>query len=177
VTEKKMAQVLIVPGIGNSGTTHWQSLWEARYPHFVRVQQRDWDRPICDEWVAAIDVAAAESGADTKIVAHSLGCLAVVAWATRTVRVVQRLVLVAVPDPDGANFPSEAIGFAPVSRARLPFESIVVASTDDPYSSVAYARRCATAWGSEYVELGARGHVNASSGLGDWPEGLALIHE
>jgi predicted alpha/beta hydrolase family esterase len=25
------------------------------------------------------------------------------------------------------------------------------------------------------VDVGARGHVNADSGLGDWPEGLALL--
>jgi predicted alpha/beta hydrolase family esterase len=174
---RQLAKVLVVPGIGNSGPAHWQSLWEARHPNFQRVQQRDWDRPIRDEWVAAIDAAVVESGADTKIVAHSLGCLAVVAWAAQTRRVIRHVLLVAVPDPSGEAFPSEAVGFSSVSILRLPFESIVVASTDDPYSSVAYASRCATAWGSEYLELGARGHINASSGLGYWPDGLALIRK
>jgi predicted alpha/beta hydrolase family esterase len=30
-------------------------------------------------------------------------------------------------------------------------------------------------WGARWVNLGACGHINAQSGLGDWPEGLALL--
>jgi predicted alpha/beta hydrolase family esterase len=33
----------------------------------------------------------------------------------------------------------------------------------------------AGAWGAVPVSLGAAGHVNADSGLGDWPDGLALL--
>jgi len=33
----------------------------------------------------------------------------------------------------------------------------------------------AAAWGSQIVTLAAAGHINADSGLGDWPEGLALL--
>ena len=45
---------LIVPGIGNSGPTHWQTVWERRHPLWRRVVQRDWDHPECDEWVRAL---------------------------------------------------------------------------------------------------------------------------
>ena len=172
-----MTQFLIVPGIGNSGPEHWQSQWEAHKANFRRVQQRDWDHPICDEWVARLDAAVVETGADTVIVAHSLGCLATVAWAAQRHRSVKGALLVAVPDPAGANFPVEAVGFASITMQRLPFPSTVVASADDPYADPSFAEQCANAWGSRYVEIGAAGHINAASGLGLWPEGLKLLRQ
>jgi len=81
---------------------------------------------------------------------------------------------VAVPDPAGPAFPAEAEGFA-VTRQPLPFPSIVVASRNDPYADIAWSRTCATAWGSELVDIGDAGHINAASGLGEWPQGLALL--
>ena len=30
-------------------------------------------------------------------------------------------------------------------------------------------------WGAERIDIGPRGHVNGESGLGDWPEGRALL--
>ncbi|HEY1393609.1 MAG TPA: alpha/beta hydrolase, partial [Methylibium sp.] len=35
------------------------------------------------------------------------------------------------------------------------------------------ARQFAAAWGAELIDAGPRGHLNAESGLGDWP----LAHE
>ena len=76
--------VLVVPGIGNSGPTHWQSVWQASHPAWERLTVDDWDRVVCDDWISAIGQQVAPHGKDTLIVAHSLGCLAVVHWATRT---------------------------------------------------------------------------------------------
>ena len=166
---------LIVPGINNSGPEHWQSLWEASSPQFQRVNQRDWDRPVCAEWVAALEQAVADAGPHTILVAHSLGCLAVAHWAASTQLSIDGALLVAAPDPDEPDFPAEIIGFAPVPLNALPFKSIVVTSTNDPYASVAFAERCASAWGSRLVNIGAAGHINSSSGLRDWPEGYRLL--
>jgi predicted alpha/beta hydrolase family esterase len=58
---------------------------------------------------------------------------------------------------------------------RLPFPTLVVASSNDPYGSADHARRCAKAWGSELVEVGEKGHLNSDSKLGDWPEGFRLL--
>jgi predicted alpha/beta hydrolase family esterase len=44
-------QFLIVPGLGGSGPTHWQSLWERSYPGTMRVDQGDWERPDRDGWI------------------------------------------------------------------------------------------------------------------------------
>jgi len=73
--------VFVVPGIGNSGPLHWQSVWQAAHPDWRRLVVEDWDQVVCDDWVSAIERQVAESGEDTVIVAHSLGCLAVVHWA------------------------------------------------------------------------------------------------
>ena len=60
---------------------------------------------------------------------------------------------------------------------RLAFPTLVVASANDAFGSVAHARHCAQAWGSRFVEIGDVGHINADSGIGDWPEGYALFEE
>ncbi|MGQ0811111.1 MAG: RBBP9/YdeN family alpha/beta hydrolase [Nitrospiraceae bacterium] len=169
--------VLILPGLGNSGPRHWQTLWEQRHLHWQRVTQRDWDRPVCDEWVGRLDVAVAACISPPVLVAHSLGSILVAHWASRSVKPVQGALLVALPDPDGADFPAEARGFAPVPLQPFAFPSIVVSSSDDPYGSVGHAKHCAAAWGSEFVEIGRAGHVNADSGLGQWKAGYALLQK
>jgi uncharacterized protein len=169
--------VLILPGIGDSGPAHWQTLWQRAYPRVRRVVQTDWDRPQCDAWSAALDAAVGESSPGVVLVAHSLACLLVAHWAASTRHVIHGALLVAVPDPSGPAFPAEATGFSPLPMQRLPFTSLIVASSDDPYGSLAHAHRCASAWGSRIVEVGAAGHINAASGLGDWPAGLAWLGE
>jgi predicted alpha/beta hydrolase family esterase len=54
---------------------------------------------------------------------------------------------------------------------------MVVASENDEYISLEQAQKYAEAWGSRLVNIGAKGHINSSSGLGDWEEGLALLSE
>lgn len=176
-------KVLVVPGYLNSGDGHWQTLWEAAHPAFSRVPMPDWERPDCVAWCAALDAAVASvagAGSRVRLAAHSLGCLTIASWALRHgrrehVAKVDGALLVAVPDPDGAQFPGAATGFDAVPLERLPFASIVVASTDDPYGGVPIAHRCGEAWGSRCENLGARGHINADSGLGGWPQGLAWL--
>jgi uncharacterized protein len=169
------AKVLILPGIGNSGPEHWQSRWEALNPSFERVSQRDWDNPVCSEWTAALDAAVSRAGPDAVLVAHSLACLMVAHWSTGSVRPIRAALLVAVPDPDAPSFPKTASGFAPVPKQRLPFPSMVIASSTDPYARLDYARQCAWAWDGGFVNIGAAGHINAASGLGEWREGFALL--
>ena len=168
-------KVLILPGLGNSGPQHWQSLWEAANPALRRVAQRDWDHPELQDWVAGLDAAVAQAGPGAVLVAHSLACLQVAHWAHTSSRPVRGALLVAVPDPSADAYPVEAASFAPVPLQRLPFPSIVVASDDDPIGPLAHAQRCADAWGSRLVCIGAAGHINAASNLGEWPEGLALL--
>jgi hypothetical protein len=60
---------------------------------------------------------------------------------------------------------------------RLPFRSTVVASTDDHYVDLEQARSYATAWGSTFVDIGAAGHINTASNLGEWPAGYSLLED
>jgi uncharacterized protein len=172
--------VLILPGIGNSGPLHWQTLWEQSQPGFVRVEQRDWDAPVCGEWVAAIEDAVKRAGPDVLLVAHSLACLAVAHWAANPHSPhspIKAALLVAVPNSTRPSFPKDAVGFSETPTQPFAFRSTVAVSDDDPFGSAENAERLAAAWGSRVVRIGSCGHINASSGLGDWPAGFELLKE
>ncbi|ACC70797.1 alpha/beta hydrolase [Paraburkholderia phymatum] len=168
--------VIVLPGYMNSGDGHWQTRWEALYSDFSRAPMRDWNHPVCEEWCDTLDATVAAAKAPVLLAAHSLGCLTVAFWAARRtsrelLAKVAGALLVAVPDPASAGFPADAAGFDEVPMLKLPFASIVVASTDDPYGGVPFSQACAAAWGSRWQSIGPRGHINADSGLGDWDEG------
>lgn len=169
------SKVLVLPGFGGSGPRHWQTLWEQANPSFIRVNQNNWRRPICSDWIASLEKAVAQAGPDTVLVAHSMACLLVAHWAAVSTRPVRGALLVAAPDPDGPVFPRSAIGFSPFPRGRFPFPSIVVASNNDPFGSVEFNSRCASDWGSSFLAIGDAGHINADSDLGIWPQGLDLL--
>lgn len=168
---------LLLPGVGNSGPGHWMSLWEAEHPGFIRVMQDDWDRPDLDAWCRNLEAAVHDAPSPVVLVAHSLGCLLTVHWELRTSLLIRGALLVAPPDPASATFPPEAAGFSPVPLTSLPFPSILVASSNDPYSTPEFSRNCAAAWGSRLVEAGPLGHINASSGLGEWGQGFNIYEE
>jgi uncharacterized protein len=171
------APVLILPGLYNSGPDHWQSRWEAADPTFRRVMQADWERPRCGDWVERLD-AAVLATPNAALVAHSSSCALVAHWAHgRSGAQVRGALLVAPSDPEAATYPAGPTGFAPMPMSRLPFPSVVVASTDDPYVTLERAREFAEAWGSRLVTIDAAGHINGQSGLGDWPVGYAILQE
>lgn len=168
--------VLVVPGLEGSGPTHWQSRWLARHPGWLRVEQADWFLPERAAWVTAFDHAVRNARLPPLVVAHSLGCAVVAHWAASGGHGLAAALLVAPADVDSpAHTPDSVRSFAPLPMLRLPFPSLVVASRNDPYVDPARAQAVANAWGSGFVDLGACGHINADSGLGDWPEGLALL--
>ena len=172
-----MTCTLILPGFHNSDSDHWQSRWEARDESLRRVVQNDWDTPRCVDWIARLDQALALTGPDAVLVAHSAGCALVVHWAiAHPTRRIRGALLVAPSDPEAPSFPPEPTGFAPIPLRRVPFRSIVVASSNDPYVTVSRAQAFATAWGSEFAMIGEAGHIKSASSLGDWPEGFSLLH-
>lgn len=178
---KEAAKVttIILPGIGDSGPAHWQSLWQAQTPSCRRFAPGDWDRPQLDDWLAALDRAideAAEAGdGPPLLIAHSLACLLVAHGAVRLKGRIRGAFLVAPPDPQSAAFPAEAASFAAVPRAPLAFPALVVASSDDAYADLAYALNLAADWRAGFVEAGALGHINAASGVGAWKQGRDLL--
>ena len=168
--------VLLVPGLGNSGPDHWMSHWEkALRAH--RTDFDDWDDPLPESWIPRLDVEIEAAGSDVVLVAHSLGCATIVHWAQAYSRRVRAALLVAPPDVDSDVLVPEPVRrFAPMPMNRLPFPAIVVASTDDPYADIGRAEFFAKAWGAEFRNVGPKGHINAASNLGSWPEGRAILN-
>lgn len=174
----KPENVLILPGWQNSGPGHWQSRWEALHG-FRRVDQHDWMTPRRGDWIARLEDVILGSDGPVVLVAHSLGCILTAAWAqvSRSTTRVQGALLVAPGDPERDELRGVLPSWAPIVRDRLPFPSLLLGSHDDPYCSLAKAQSLADAWGSRFIDCGPCGHINAESGLGDWPDGLALLRE
>ena len=172
-----MTTVLTLPGYDNSGPGHWQSLWENAHPEYVRVQQKSWTEPVCDDWVVALDAAIVAAGGPVVLVGHSLGALTVAHHAQRHRRDVKAALLVALPNVDDPSFPPITEGFKPIPRAPLPFPSIVVSGSDDWYMDVPTAAELARLWGGRHVVVDGGGHLNTDAGFGPWPEGERLLAE
>src|SRR5262245_61639971 len=170
-----MRRYLILAGIYDSGPTHWQSIWQQEDARFVKLEHASWDRPDRHEWVRELEDAIADLGSRLVLVAHSLACLMVVHWAAQTRRTVDGALLVSVPDPSGSQFPPDATNFDNLPMTPLAFPSTILCSENDPYGSVAHMEKCAKAWGSKFVKVGALGHINASSNLGSWEQGRKLL--
>ncbi len=170
--------VLTIPGLWNSGPEHWQTHWEARHPSMQRLQQRDFDQPDRSEWVATLEYAVRNSETPPVLAAHSLGCALVAQWAEDCGGDgVLGAFLVAPSDVEAPDYPIEGRSFSEMPRTRLPFPSVVIASTNDAYVSIERAHRFATDWGSRLLLIGEAGHINADAGYGPWPEGEAMLLE
>ena len=167
--------LITLPGIGGSGDMHWQTHWERNGLVAARFQPPDWNSPDLHEWSDALERAVADSPEPPILVAHSLSCLLVAYWAQTTQRSVRAAFLVAVPNPAGPVFPSVAESFSTPPICPLPFPALVVASENDPYATVSFAREYAAAWGAGFVNIGTKGHVNGDSGLGEWQDGQNLL--
>jgi predicted alpha/beta hydrolase family esterase len=169
-------RILLLPGWLDSDPAHWQSRWEALHGD-RRVVQSDWLWPRRGDWMARLEEVLLESDGSALLVAHSLGCQLVAAWAAHSQHTarVQGALLVAPPDIERADMPPNLVPWRPVVRRRLPFAAIVVTSSDDPYCACERGAQMARDWGARLVGIGARGHINGESGLGAWPEGRGLI--
>lgn len=172
----RSSDVLLLPGWLDSGPGHWQTCWEAQHG-FERVRQDDWTWPRRGDWMARLDEVLMARDEPVLLAAHSLGCQLVAAWAahSRHTDRVRAALLVAPPDTERSDTPPQLFNWRPVVRHRLPFPSLAVISTDDPFGSADRAQGMAADWGSQVELIGARGHINHESGLGDWPEGLAML--
>lgn len=167
--------ILIIPGLHNSGPDHWQSHFERELDGCIRVQQENWDTPVCRDWIATVDAAVSSRGDDVLLVAHSLGCSTVAHWAAKYKRVVKGALLVGPSDVEAPSYPPGTSGFAPIALDRLPFPSIVVASRNDPFVSFERAQCFASCWGSQLDDVGNALHINTESGHGPWPHGKELL--
>lgn len=177
-------RILLLPGLGGSAAGHWQSIWARRIDRCRIVRQADWDRPERADWLAALAAEVEQLDGRFALVGHSIGCALAAHWVIENLRdwanpsapQLTAVMMVAPADVDSPDCTPDIVrSFAPIPRLPLPSKSLVVASEDDPYVAVETARDLADRWRSAFVSVGRRGHINADSGLGAWPEGLDLL--
>ena len=162
---------LIVPGMHNSGPEHWQSHWHRRFPHWQRITEQRWSEPDLASWSAKVAEYLAQASGKVHIVAHSFGTLASIAAARQYAHKVASLLIVAPADPANFQIPDEQLG------GTLPFPALLVASRNDPWMSLERAQHWSQQWQVPLFDAGEAGHINADSGHGAWPEGLALLEQ
>lgn len=175
------ADILIIPGHGNSGPDHWQTRWQSKLASARRVEQASWHEPERDEWVRSIADAIDAAEKPVVLVAHSLGVSAAIGALAQRGGKVAGAFFVSPPNllqpgqlPPGLH-PKRLSTFGPYCRDPLPFPSITVASRNDPFGSYEHAGDIANAWGSLLVDAGNSGHINVESGHGPWPEGTMVF--
>lgn len=174
---------VIVPGLRGHVEDHWQTRLAAKLPDAVVVPSFGRDKRDLAGRVADLHQVIEAAGAPVTLVAHSAGVLTTVHWARRHDLPVRGALLATPPDlarPLPPEYPTlgelEEAGWLPVPRERLPFPSIVAASTNDALGDFENVRSLAEAWGSHFIDVGPVGHLNPASGYGDWPGAEALLH-
>ena len=164
-----MIPSLIVPGLQGSGPGHWQRWWQALEPDAVWVEQSDWADPDLERWSARIQAVLRAQSRPVWIVAHSFGVLASVHAAQHLPEKIAGAFLVAPADPEKFGLSAR------IPRTPLPFPSLLVASSNDPWLKLMNAGYLAGCWGSHLINLGEVGHINPDSGFGPWIEGRSLF--
>jgi hypothetical protein len=174
--------ILIVPGLRDHVEEHWQTILERQLPKARSVAPLEHDKLSCAARVEALQAAIEKIDGPIVLVAHSGGVMITVHWAQKYDRPIQGALLAAPADletPLPAGYPTvDALrdnGWLPVPRAKLPFPSLVAASTNDPLGDLARIRQYAADWGSEVVNIGAVGHLNPAAGFGAWPQAEELV--
>lgn len=174
----KDADILIIPGYTNSGPDHWQTRWEQKLSTARRVEQKEWSKPVFEDWVSTLIKAVDEASKPVVLVAHSLG----VATAIHAVPHIKDKIaggfFVAPPDVSDATIrPKHLMTFGPYPLEKLPFPTITIASRNDPFSKYEAAQEYSESWGSTLIDAGESGHINAESGHGPWPEGTMVFSQ
>jgi uncharacterized protein len=162
-------RVLVVPGLHDSGPTHWQTWLEAHHRRAVRVRQDDWACADLERWADRVgETVARDPQARWVAVAHSFGCLAVVRHLARGGPGLHAALLVAPADPDKFGIDTERL------QQRLAVPAVLVGSDTDPWMSAPRARSWAQAWGAQFINLGDVGHLNVAAGFGPLPQAKTL---
>ncbi|MXV49931.1 alpha/beta fold hydrolase [Pedobacter sp. HMF7647] len=171
-----MSSYFIIPGLGNSGPLHWQTYFEESAANFTRIDQKEWDAPVCSDWLLSVDEALKDADlSEVILIGHSLGCATIAHWAKHSGKRIKGAMLVAPSDVEALNYTFPAIGFAPMPLDRFDFKTLVVASVNDEWVSIERAKYFADCWGSRFVDIGEAGHINAASGFYKWNEGLEFL--
>ncbi|TCM69068.1 hypothetical protein EC844_10311 [Acinetobacter calcoaceticus] len=184
------ATVLIIPGLRDHVEAHWQTHLAAQLDKVRSVPPLQTHKLSCAHRVAAIEAQLEQIDGPVILVAHSAGVLMTVHWAAQhamqaqTRHNIKGALLVTPPNlaqPWPEQYPSPETlkleGWSPLPDQKLAFPSIVAASLNDPLADVAAVTTMANQWGSQWVQLGAVGHLNPAAGFGPWPQALTFIQQ
>ena len=176
--------IVIVPGLRDHVPDHWQTLLPGRLERTRTVPPLERDKLSRASRVEALDDVVNSIDGPIVLVAHSAGVITTVHWAQQSSRRIEGALLATPVDmehtlPQGYPTISEldAGGWNPTPRRRLPFPSIVAASSNDPLASPRRVSGMAEAWGSRLVPLGEVGHLNPAAGYGYWPRAEEFVQE
>lgn len=173
-----MCTTLIVPGLNGSPNGHWQDHWLKDDPSAKRVDQDDRHCPVLADWLSRLEAALA-TVEEAYVVAHSLGCVLIANMARRPLAAkIKAALMVAPASLEKVELLHPCIvRFGSFPTLHLPFPSLVVGSTTDPYMDADEVTQTARLWGSDLINLGDVGHLNIASGFGRWPEGYSLLDQ
>jgi uncharacterized protein len=174
--------ILVIAGYSGAAAIsegHWQQRMVSKLSTAKIVEQDDWFYGSLSKAVGALVAAVTATDKPVVFVAHSAGCI-LVAHAVAALREAGVLVrikgafLVAPPSQQELEKlePKIDAQMVKVPREPLPFVSIVIASSNDHFSTLEQSADIASAWGSDFVNAGEQGHINIDSGHGPWPEGM-----
>ena len=166
-----MATTLLVPGLDGGGDGHWLSWIEASVSDTRRVVQPDIKSMDLSAWSASVRWHIDRIDGPVSIIAHGFGCLAAVRGAFDYADRIEAALLAAPFDPDNLRLawmlPEEPLGFP----------CVIVGSSNDPHMRLSKAAFWAGFWSAEFVNAGRVGGLDAASGFGPWPDGLAIFED
>ena len=175
--DNQNTKIVIIPGLGGSGENHWQSFWLKQFDNTIEVVQDDWNAPNLEDWLDKLNKQLQNLDVPTILVAHSLAVSLVLHWATKNTNpYIKGALLVAPADVDSPSHTPESVrDFSVMPTSKLSFTSIVVASENDNYVSLERAKYFANCWGSQFINIGSKGHINSDSNLKHWKEGQLIL--
>lgn len=171
--------LLNVPGIGDSGNTHWHTNWENTFPKIKRLIQEDYDQPDRKDWVTTLEeTILAHNDKPIILISHSLGGGAVIhANASGKLQNVKGVFMVALPDIEREDFPKDCQGFVPMPRNQLKVPGVMISSETDEWCSIQVAEEWSKILIIPLINIGDKQHICGASEFEIWEEGKRLLVE
>ncbi len=170
-------QFLNVPGIGDSGDTHWHTNWENSFPSIKRVIQQDWEYPDKNSWVENLD-SYIQKYAEKPIIliSHSLGGGAIIhADHLNKLNGVKGVFMVALPDIERDDFPKDCSGFIPMPKTKLSVPGLMVSSQNDEWCDIEVAEEWSKILEVPLRNIGNKQHICQAEEFEIWEEGKELL--
>ncbi|MFW0179727.1 RBBP9/YdeN family alpha/beta hydrolase [Rothia sp. CCM 9418] len=177
-----MMKFLLVPGYMNCTPGHWSRWLSETYQDFITVEQDDWAHPIREQWLQQLHHTITHITEPLFLIGHSCGGALIAQWAeeygqeTHSAPVLGGI-LVAPADVESATLYPDIKAQSPLPSGKLPLPLHIIASTNDPNTTVERSKEFAQRWGTtlEFVKDG--GHLDTPDGFGQWPYLAHLIEE